>query len=610
MCKQEQIKTKEKVEKRDPTPDASDTQKDEQDLSNYAQSLHKRKGDKQQDGSTSESGDAKNRRKALPKLDLVDERKGESTVAEDCTNEGRRVSIKTTDGRTAEMQYDQSGKPLRYRDFSGETFERQGDSDLWKSTTNAVQTEGVKIEVDESTKSVTMFDNATKNRVTASRDGIETVDYNGGGRTTRKVQGNEEWITVEGVDQPMRVMHVRENKLVSYTDSKGNTYNKTDRLTPAADGNAYSQQPIFEGHGPNGEKLDGDFTVTADRSGNVCVRRRGHEDESDYARREMISGTVITSNAKNTVREVATVEGLKIRSELNDEGIATKQLVTYPNGSGELTLRYSESGSLEGISGTVNGKQLEMSRQMTADYGPDETYHYRYGAWKNADGSAVGATGTEISAEFGQLVIIEPGAVSKVIDQNGTYSEQAGPVPKAKDVQEAPRMMQKTPPGVDVNKNIELAKEHNVCPNPISLINPIWTGIEMKETYDNGNWFNDQVTYGGPWDFKTPKSERVPGDPSQGMINDQMQMSEYEDYGNWHYGVVGRACGFTQTQLEKEAGAAQIKQRTSKKEWGDPGFGVPGVRISGRNTYGDDPRDNQMIRKGFADCQQYEKAVA
>jgi putative RNase toxin 44 of polymorphic toxin system len=96
-------------------------------------------------------------------------------------------------------------------------------------------------------------------------------------------------------------------------------------------------------------------------------------------------------------------------------------------------------------------------------------------------------------------------------------------------------------------------------------------------------WFRDQVTSKGPWDFK-----RI----------DLL----YEDFGNFHYGATGRAFGFSTSVLLREAGRYQVEHGTSRPEWGDPGWrfwgGVP--------PYGDDPSDQEWIRKGI----RYSKCVA
>jgi hypothetical protein len=85
-------------------------------------------------------------------------------------------------------------------------------------------------------------------------------------------------------------------------------------------------------------------------------------------------------------------------------------------------------------------------------------------------------------------------------------------------------------------------------------------------------WFWAKVQTGGDWDYKKY------GD-------------EYEDFGNWNFGVVGRALGLPEDFLLRGAGAFQQLSGTSRPEFGDPWDEPP-------SAYGDDPRDQQQIKDG------------
>jgi hypothetical protein len=80
-----------------------------------------------------------------------------------------------------------------------------------------------------------------------------------------------------------------------------------------------------------------------------------------------------------------------------------------------------------------------------------------------------------------------------------------------------------------------------------------------------------------------------------------------QDLGNHHFGVVGKAYGlFPEETMLREAGAAQMTAGTSKPEWqqyeerqvtGERGTtGTVKVMMP---PYGDDPRDQEMIKEGF-----------
>lgn len=110
-----------------------------------------------------------------------------------------------------------------------------------------------------------------------------------------------------------------------------------------------------------------------------------------------------------------------------------------------------------------------------------------------------------------------------------------------------------SPPGVNIFANMNEAKKHGIY------------------------WFYTQVRNKGPWDYK-------------------QKGRQYQDFGNFNYGATGRAAGFSLETLLRAAGAAQIKAGTSKKEWGTPSGGPP---------YGDDPADQELIRRGYEYAEYY-----
>ncbi|NLY76124.1 MAG: type IV secretion protein Rhs [Firmicutes bacterium] len=113
--------------------------------------------------------------------------------------------------------------------------------------------------------------------------------------------------------------------------------------------------------------------------------------------------------------------------------------------------------------------------------------------------------------------------------------------------------MPQAPPGVDVVKNIKETQKH------------FWWDPKFPI------WFYNQVRNRGPWDYK-------------------QLGSQYEDFGNFHYGVVGKAGYFPDQVLFRMAGWAQTRSGNYQKENGSPW---------GKAPYGDDPRDQAMIQKGI-----------
>ena len=86
-------------------------------------------------------------------------------------------------------------------------------------------------------------------------------------------------------------------------------------------------------------------------------------------------------------------------------------------------------------------------------------------------------------------------------------------------------------------------------------------------------WFYDQVKNGAPWDYK-------------------QQGAQYENFGNFNYGMTAAAAGIPEQVALRAAGWAQERAGTSRDEWGNP------TDLGG--SYGDDPADQQQIRDGYA----------
>lgn len=87
--------------------------------------------------------------------------------------------------------------------------------------------------------------------------------------------------------------------------------------------------------------------------------------------------------------------------------------------------------------------------------------------------------------------------------------------------------------------------------------------------------FYRKVQGGGDWDYKR-------------------HGREYENFGNWHFGVVAAAAGWNREIALRGAGAYQLWKNTSKWEYGMPwDIGMPW------SNFGDDPNDQWWIKKGY-----------
>ena len=122
--------------------------------------------------------------------------------------------------------------------------------------------------------------------------------------------------------------------------------------------------------------------------------------------------------------------------------------------------------------------------------------------------------------------------------------------------------------------------------NPINLVDPfgleppknIPPGVNMEQNVMEAQKmsaidFYNAVKGGGKWDYK-------------------QQGKQYEEFGNYNYGMTGRAVDFSADTLKRGAGAYQVYRRNSSPKWGWP-WGNP--------PYGDDPRYQYWINEGIQD---------
>jgi hypothetical protein len=112
---------------------------------------------------------------------------------------------------------------------------------------------------------------------------------------------------------------------------------------------------------------------------------------------------------------------------------------------------------------------------------------------------------------------------------------------------------QTMPPGVSMDQNIKESHAHSVL--------------------DTTGWFKSQVQNKGPWDYK-------------------QQGAQYQDFGNFNFGLTAAATGIPEQVALRGAGDAQTKAGTSQDGWGGP------WDLNG-GPYGDDPADQAQIKKGY-----------
>ncbi|WP_319542681.1 polymorphic toxin type 44 domain-containing protein [uncultured Pseudodesulfovibrio sp.] len=130
------------------------------------------------------------------------------------------------------------------------------------------------------------------------------------------------------------------------------------------------------------------------------------------------------------------------------------------------------------------------------------------------------------------------------------------------------------PPDVDIAANIaearRVAKECEAKAQKITALSSGHYAEKQIAFLLKCWWIYDKFQSGADYDFK--KGGTHP---------------EYEDFGNYHYGLYTKAMGINVTLAQAAAGAWQLKQGTS--EWTNPEF---------IKNWFDDPRDNRRIREG------------
>jgi len=147
-------------------------------------------------------------------------------------------------------------------------------------------------------------------------------------------------------------------------------------------------------------------------------------------------------------------------------------------------------------------------------------------------------------------VVIQGGPIVRINPETGgrpVLTAEGAPIPV------------EIPPGVDLDDEVAIAEEH------------------ARRDPSAPTWFEDQLKPGGKWDFAA-RGER------------------YRDFASFHQGMVGKAMGFPEGALLRQAGMRRQAQGNAKAEWGDPGNGMWG----GKYPYGADPRDQALLAQGFA----------
>jgi Bacterial toxin 44 len=143
------------------------------------------------------------------------------------------------------------------------------------------------------------------------------------------------------------------------------------------------------------------------------------------------------------------------------------------------------------------------------------------------------------------------------------------------------------PINADLKQNIAIAgSKGSLMRASGSLLGP------MAGTASVMLWFKDIIGYNRPWDFKN----WGPGESKGG--------SPFENYGNFHFGAVGRAAGFSALVIHQAAGNAQGEKASTGAGSGVSQFNVAfndayRTSIGGSGSFGDDPKDYYWTSLGI-----------
>jgi hypothetical protein len=133
------------------------------------------------------------------------------------------------------------------------------------------------------------------------------------------------------------------------------------------------------------------------------------------------------------------------------------------------------------------------------------------------------------------------------------------------------------PPAIDIGQNIATAQDFARSARAAAE-NANKMGEPADAEMGIALWFANQVRPGGEWDYK-----------SQGG-------SEWERFGNFHFGVIGAALGYSLEALQRAAGLVQNGTDLVTALSGGTPSGTG--HFVGSPPYGDDPRDQSQIADG------------
>lgn len=223
--------------------------------------------------------------------------------------------------------------------------------------------------------------------------------------------------------------------------------------------------------------------------------------------------------------------------------------------------------------GSLSAQQLEdvmsvaMGRRHIVDFSGRTGGHNTYDTGA-LTGILQAAQGTDLATREALFAAAMPQLASMQGDLGGrlggagasidTVADAMGLVLSADEASAAGLIdIPEAPPGVDIEANVLESQAHS------------------ELSYDNAMWFYHQIKAGGEWDYKT-------------------EGPQYEDFGNFHFGLAAAGMGIPENVGLRGAGFYQEHvTNNSQDDWGS-------FLDLNSGPYGDDPNDQANIQAGYA----------
>ena len=253
--------------------------------------------------------------------------------------------------------------------------------------------------------------------------------------------------------------------------------------------------------------------------------------------------------------------------------------------------RFLASKSVSRCPNNDCGPRVEGGRISFLSFSPNSG-QLVYGHWGTSGGGVIRET--DENGKEGDIMGTYPSTREFVVDavvETVIFSSD-GPSLNSGSQERIGCITPPPPPGAKINDNIRVAEKNR---------DNIWWMGAMADPEGFGtwsvwlahvDWFYEQVKPGGPWDYKNSP------------LVDPKDRQFFETYGNFHFGAVGTAAGFSETALLKAAGYIQEKQGDTKGEGSSGGMksvvmSLLGIDAGGEYPYGDQKFDSEYIKKGI-----------